>query len=138
MFFRRRDLRLLAVLAGVFVALFLACLIFNIGAFLMRRMIHLAALAAAAIALSGCVGTGLLGGIDAGASPAVQKVQAESKAAVDKAIADRLNHCKVTGSLGAGIGGLAGTGTGLSTNLVVDCLPQPWSELPAIPAVATK
>jgi len=53
---------------------------------------------------------------------------------VTQAIASGLPHCHVTGSINAGAGGLAGTGTGLAQNFTFDCPAQPWAS--ADPAVA--
>jgi hypothetical protein len=123
MVFRRRDLKLLAVLALVANALFLACLIANLGAFLMRRMIHLAALAAAAIALSACAGMPL-GGVQTQASPAIQKTQAEANARLSDALANRLDHCAITGTVTFKVG--VAPDAGLANTAGLSCPAKPW------------
>lgn len=84
-----------------------------------------AILLALCVALSGCAAMNPFA-VDPKTTAAAQKVQAQSKAAFDAALAARLEHCRVTGQTGGGIGGLAGSGTGLSATFSFECPAKPW------------
>jgi hypothetical protein len=97
----------------------------------MKRLLTLAAVAAAAVAMSGCA---VLSGVNTKASPEVQKTQAEADAALKTAFAARLDHCRISGQVSLGLGGIAGAGTGAATTGSFDCQPKPWE--PIIPGSA--
>lgn len=81
-----------------------------------------AALAAAAVALSGCA-SGLFR-VNAEASPAVQKVQAEANAKFTGAVADRLRYCSITGTIDLELKVSAGAGVANTAGL--NCPAKPW------------
>lgn len=63
----------------------------------------------------------------AAALSACTTTSATATAPITKAVADGLPHCHITGSFNAGVGGLAGTGTGAAQNFTFDCPGQPWA-----------
>lgn len=75
----------------------------------MKRILVLAALGAAAT-LSGCTTANI-----------------QAMAPITQAVAQGMPHCHISGSLNAGAGGLAGTGTGVAQNFTFDCPAQPWA-----------
>jgi outer membrane lipoprotein SlyB len=93
----------------------------------------LTALAVAALALNtaACAALNPLA-VDPKTTAAAQKMQAQSKAAFDAALAARLEHCRITGQTGGGIGGLAGSATGLSATFSFECPARPWDILPPL------
>lgn len=92
------------------------------------KAIPITALGLAAICLSGC-NTLSPFAVNTKASPEVQKAQAEAKADFDRRLGERLDHCTITGQLGAGVGGAAGTGTGLTTSGSFNCPAKPWDNV---------
>lgn len=88
-------------------------------------------IACLAIGLSGCAGFGF--DVDHRTTPQAQKLAAEGKAAFDKALAARLEHCQLNGQIGAGLGGIAGAGTGFSATGSFNCPAKPYPTDPAPP-----
>jgi hypothetical protein len=56
-------------------------------------------------------------------------------APITNAVAAQIPHCHIGGSLNAGVGGIAGTGSGLTQTLTFDCLAAPYPA-PDAPAAA--
>jgi hypothetical protein len=51
----------------------------------------------------------------------------QTVAPITDAIAAGLPHCHVSGSLNAGVGGIAGAGSGVAQAVTFDCPGQPWA-----------
>lgn len=82
-----------------------------------KRIVCVAAVAAvAALGLSACSTT-----------------SQQAMAPITQAVAQGMPHCHISGSLNAGAGGLAGTGTGIAQNFTFDCPAQPWSNSATAP-----
>jgi hypothetical protein len=62
-------------------------------------------------------------------------VDPQAVAPITEAITAGLPHCHISGSLNAGAGGLAGSGTGVAQYVTFDCPGQPWTA-PSAAAVA--
>lgn len=92
--FCRGDLQLLGVLAGVAAALFIAALLYSLGAILMKRSPLLLALAAGALALSAC---STIGGL-----PPAERVE------VLKGAAEHIERCDRDYWANTGLPGSAG------------------------------
>lgn len=92
----------------------------------MKRILIAAAVAAAALNAAACASLSPFA-VNTKADPEAQKIQAEAKAAIDKALAVRLDHCDIRGSLTLGVGGTSVAEAG--TTLGLTCPPKPWDSV---------
>lgn len=81
--------------------------------------------ALAAVALSGCNTLNPFA-VNPRTTPAAQLVQAEAKAALDRALAARLDYCDIRGTLGADLNVSAAPGAGFNVGGSFTCEPRPW------------
>ncbi len=85
----------------------------------MKKILLAAGVAATAVALSGCTSLG------------------KADPAITKAIADKIPYCSGDIQFDAGLGGIAGTGTGLKNSAQLHCpgqvYPAPAGAAPAAP-----
>lgn len=97
----------------------------------MKLALCAAAVAVAAVALSGCGTLKGLVDVNEKAAPEVQQTQAASNAAFTKAITDRLEHCTLIGNVNLKVA--ARVDAGLENTLGLNCPAKPWEAGPAVP-----
>jgi hypothetical protein len=61
----------------------------------------------------------------------------QTMAPVVQAVADGLPRCHISGSINSGVGGIAGTGTGVAQNFTFDCPAAPVTTQLSADAAAT-